>query len=385
MNALDAVFVVGAVVAFVGGWRFGFLQRLAGWIGVALGAGVAVMTLPTVISFLGVADDSVNFIVGGMFLIGLVSIGQGAGFAIGSRLRSVIDLAGLRLVDALGGAVLGLMATLMIVWLMFPVMANAQGWPSRLARESTLTRTISEAMPPPPAQVDALVRQLAGGHFPTLFDRLTPTPAVEDPPADLDLDADVFRRSTASVVRITAPGCGHIQTGSGFVAAPGWVVTNAHVVAGSTETTVTTVDGVSVRSRVIHFDPATDLAVLAVRTDASPLPIAEPRAEDKGLVMGFPGGGRFDPSPFVVDHTLTARGRDIYDGAEVHRNLLVLGSELAPGDSGSAVLRSDGSVIGVAVAIAPDRPAVAYALHSNELQAVLEQVDPQPASTGPCR
>ena len=45
--------------------------------------------------------------------------------------------------------------------------------------------------------------------------------------------------------------------------------------------------------------------------------------------------------------------------------MLALAAALAPGDSGSAVLRDDGAVIGVAVAVAPDQPEVAYALDSS--------------------
>ena len=83
--------------------------------------------------------------------------------------------------------------------------------------------------------------------------------------------------------------------------------------------------------------------------------------------MGFPGGGSFDPSPFEVGELIEARGYDIYDNTVVDRAVLALAAELEPGDSGSAVLRSDGSVIGIAVAVAPDRPEVAYALNSDEL------------------
>lgn len=385
MNLLDVGLLIGTATALIGGWRLGFVQRLGGWAGMMIGTVGAVMTLPSLIGGLDITNDSLMFIIGGVFLIGLASLGQAIGAAIGSRLRSGINLSGIRIVDSIGGAVLGLLGTAVVVWLLFPIMADARGWPSRLARGSTLTRQVAEAMPPPPAQVDSLVRQLTGGHFPTLFERLTPAPEVGDPPTDVDLSAEVYRGAAQAVVKITAPACGRIQTGSGFLVRPDLVVTNAHVVAGSERTSVSTVDGRSTRSTVVHFDPGADLAVLRAPIEAQPLPIAEPLTGDEGLVMGFPGGGSFDPSPFVVAERLQANGRDIYDRGRVRRDLLVLGSVLAPGDSGSAVLRTDGSVIGVAVAIAPDREGVAYALGSSELIEVLGRVDMQPASTGPCR
>ena len=42
--------------------------------------------------------------------------------------------------------------------------------------------------------------------------------------------------------------------------------------------------------------------------------------------------------------------------------MLVLASDLAPGDSGSALVDPQGQVVGVAFAVAPDKPGVAYAL-----------------------
>lgn len=100
--------------------------------------------------------------------------------------------------------------------------------------------------------------------------------------------------------------------------------------------------------------------------------------------MGFPGGGPFAPSPFEVGERVDASGYDIYDRNKVTRDLLVLGSNLEPGDSGSAVLRADGSVVGVAVAIAPDKPGVAYALSATELSQLLQQGTGAAVSTGGC-
>ena len=59
-------------------------------------------------------------------------------------------------------------------------------------------------------------------------------------------------------------------------------------------------------------------------------------------------------------------------------------ADLAPGDSGSAVVRTDGSVIGVAVAIAPDRDGVAYALNETSVQKLLAGAGADAVSTGAC-
>ena len=99
------------------------------------------------------------------------------------------------------------------------------------------------------------------------------------------------------------------------------------------------------------------------------------------------GGGRaLEASPFTVDRRIRAVGRDIYGETRTERDVLVLAADLEPGDSGSPLVEPDGDVVGVAFAIAPDRPGVAYALTPAEVRAVLDEVpaSPRPAATGPC-
>ena len=64
--------------------------------------------------------------------------------------------------------------------------------------------------------------------------------------------------------------------------------------------------------------------------------------------------------------------------------MLILAASLAPGDSGAALVDPQGQVVGVAFAIAPDKPSVAYALNIEELLAVLAGNLSQPVDTGPC-
>ncbi|MCB1257986.1 MAG: MarP family serine protease [Microthrixaceae bacterium] len=384
MNGLDLVVVVAALIAAVGGWSLGFLRRLGGWLGMALGFALGVSLLPWLTEAVDLHNDRAIFVLNAAFLILLATAGQAIGDAIGSRVRSGVDSSGGRYLDSLGGALLGVVGVAAITWLLFPLMAGAQGWPAEAARNSRLTKGLSELLPDPPSQIGSLERALAGGNFPKLFERFDPAPEL-DPPPQVELPDSLYSEATQSVVRVESPACGKIQMGSGFYVSEGLVVTNAHVVAGARATTVTSVGGKELPASVVHFDPAIDLALLAVDSDAPVLPLAAPTVNDQGLVMGFPGGGPFDPSAFAVAKAIRASGFDIYDRARVERDLLILASDLAPGDSGSAVLRSDGAVIGVAVAIAPDKNNVAYALSSAELRRVLDQADSTPASTGPCR
>ncbi len=228
------------------------------------------------------------------------------------------------------------------------------------------------------------LQSLVGDDLPRVFDDLRPTPDVGPPPASSGLTQEVTDAVVPSVVKVEGEACGRIQDGSGFVVAPGLVVTNAHVVAGEERSDVLTSSGQRLPGVAVAFDPDRDLAVLSVAgLDAPGLPLADATDGDIGGVFGFPGGGDLRIAPFSVVRQIRALGRDIYDDGRTEREVLELAADLAPGDSGSALVAPDGTVIGVAFAIAPDRPGVAYALTVDELEAVLAGDLSSAVSTGP--
>lgn len=385
MNLFDALLIAGAAFGAYGGWKLGFLQRLSGWLGAAAGLGLALLLLPKLTQASGANSDIAILTLSSAVLFLAFMVGQGIGSAIGSRLRRGVDSSGGRGLDALGGALLGIVGVIVLAWLILPVMSEAAGWPSAAARGSVISREISNSLPAPPSQITDLERQLTGGEFPKVFAGLRSAPEIVPPPEGSSITQEQLTVASRSSVRVEASACDRIQAGSGFFVDENLIATNAHVVSGSTSLQVITADeGEVTDGQVVAFDPATDLALISTDLSRPALPLAAPVVGDRGLVMGFPGGGPFDPSPFEVGEQVQASGYDIYDRSKVTRDILVLGSNLAPGDSGSAVLRSDGSAIGVAVAIAPDKPGVAYALSSAALQQFLEQGTNGAVSTGSC-
>jgi S1-C subfamily serine protease len=199
------------------------------------------------------------------------------------------------------------------------------------------------------------------------------------------------RRASESVIKITgiATSCNRGQEGSGWVVAPGKVITNAHVVAGlRTANLRIRGTGRSYTGRVVLFDPNRDLAVIAVPG----LPArALPQGQDltrggSGVVAGFPLDGPYTLEPARVREVVQARGADIYGQPGTVREVYSLYAQVRPGNSGGPLLSPDGRVVGVVFAKSLDDPSTGYALTMNEARPVLDAAASAstPVATGAC-
>src|SRR5260370_8423060 len=95
------------------------------------------------------------------------------------------------------------------------------------------------------------------------------------PPSPAVLVSAGLARARGSIVKVEgiAPSCSHKIEGSGFVYAPGHVLTNAHVVAGVTQgQEVFTSGNVTLPARVVLYDPHLHIAVPAVPRPPPPPP-----------------------------------------------------------------------------------------------------------------
>lgn len=385
MNWLDILALSMAIAAAIMGWRIGFIRRLSSWIGAALGVGVAIVVLPKIMGFMYAESEIRVFLISLAVIVLGYTIGQSLGLFVGAWLRQGVDGQGTQWFDSLGGAVLGIGGIIVIGWLVIPVMADTQGWPSTAARGSYSARLIDRHLPDPPSQIVELRNHLTAGNFPRLFEHIVPTPHTPDPPTSQVLTAEQMLALSQSVVRLQGTACAAQQSGSGFFVGDGLIATNAHVIAGATNISISTPDGAQGTAAVVAFDANSDVALLRTEMSRPALTFAPPEIGDRGEVFGFPGGGPFAPSSFEVARTFTSTGFDIYDSTLVTRSLLALSSDLAPGDSGSAVIDQDGEVVGMAVAIAPDAVNVAYALHPDHVLELMATADlNQLVDTGPC-
>jgi S1-C subfamily serine protease len=390
VNFLDLVVLAVAAGAGWIGYRMGFVRRAVSWAFLAGGLVVAVLLVPDVADALRGSPPRTRLLASLAFVIVVAAVAQAVGAAIGSSLSTRLGRStggALRQGDRIAGGALGVAGVLVLMWLLIPALANSPGWTARAVRDSAVARFIDRVAPSPPSESETLGRLVGDQTFPEVFDTLS-SPDAGTPPAD-GIPADAAARVTRSTLLVEGQACDRIQEGTGFVAGPNLVVTNAHVVAGERETKLTTSDGRRLDGTVVAFDPNRDLAVLRVPGLGLPaLPQADAQIDDRGALFGHPGGGALRQAPVRIAEQIVARGTDITRTNPTERQVFVLAAVTAPGDSGGPIVDPEGRVVGVMFAYDISRQSTAYALTRTELDAVLDPVlansPTQAVGTGEC-
>jgi S1-C subfamily serine protease len=311
------------------------------------------------------------------------------GARVGWRISALIRGIHLRGVDATLGAIVSALGTLFATWLIAVSLAAApQAGIGSLVQHSAVIGRLDEMLPPVPEIAARLGRLIDPLGLPRVFVGLEPAPAAPVPGPTSEQVRAVAEVATKSMVRITGAGCGGVLIGSGFIVAPGLVMTNAHVIAGITSPTVE--HGTSTFNAVpVLFDPAIDLAVLRVdELDGPVLAFASDLASrgEVGAVLGYPSGyGLTIAAAAVLDH-YDALGRDIYDQAIVTRPVIEIQATVLPGDSGGPLVLADGQVAGVVFARSLTHTDIGYAIASTGAAAALATASTanHAASTGSC-
>lgn len=391
---LDIGIVVVAFLAAVSGWRSGALGSLMSFIGVILGAAAGVLLAPHVVSHL---DGTRTKTFATLFLIlALVVIGVIAASVVGGAMRGAIRHGGARFVDSLIGVVLQVAVVLLAAWLMAVPFKPSQD-PSQTSSTqpclgnvvcgSKVIQQLDRVVPSSVGQ--ALGERLRGAlHSSGLQIGPNPSPNVDDPDVSLASSAVVSAlRPSVVKVRGVATGCEKVLEGSGFVVAPNRVMSNAHVVAGSASVTVESV-GQVYDAVVVAYDPNEDISILEVPDLAAlPLQFAEKSAVTgtDALVLGFPGGGDFVPTPARVRETIKLNGPDIYRSTTVTREVYTIKGIVRQGNSGGPLVNRSGQVLGVVFGAAVDDDDTGFVLTANEVSRQLAQVNnTEPVPTGSC-
>ncbi len=375
MSILDLVVIVLAVTGAIGGYRMGFVARALSWIGLAVGLYAGARIVPNLLRRAASTTAAGRLLLVLGVVLGLAFLGLGLGLVVGGRLQRILPVGTARQADRLVGAAVGVAGVFIALWVVLPAVSSVNGVPARITRQSAISRWVSQHFPRPPDAISSLTRLVSRDLQPQVFATLHPGESAGPPPAISPLSAAAMATVAAAIVKVEGQACNRIQDGSGFTVAADLIATNAHVVAGEPggQTEVIIPSGQRLAARVVLFDPDRDLALLSVPgLPERPLPIAAASVGSSGAVFGHPGGqAALAISPASISQEITAVGEDLYSTHTTRRDVFVLASNLAPGDSGGALANPAGQVVGVAFAIAPDRPGTAYALTSNELRADL--------------
>lgn len=391
-TVVDVALVLLLIGYAVGHYRAGFVASALSLVGFLAGGFLGLWLLPGVLtSWSATADDPVRqglLLVVGVLVLAVV--GQLAGARIGGGLRSLLRVRPALTVDSVLGAVAGVVVAGILAWF---VAGSVQGalpvGASEAVAQSRVLRGIDRIMPKRADRFFAGVRKMVDDRgMPDLY--AGPVAPVEPPPTG-SVRGPGVARAAASIVKVTgvASSCGLAQEGSGWVATPHRVVTNAHVIAGIEHPWVQ-VDGTGPRypATPVAFSQDRDLAVLAVPgLDAPALPTGAALSRgDAAVVAGFPENGPYRLDGARVNALLRVLSNDIYGQPAPPRDVYAITGRVQPGNSGGPLLSPTGHVVGTVFAKSARGAPTGYALTLAESRPVVEEAAhaTSPVSTGSC-
>jgi S1-C subfamily serine protease len=389
VNLLDWLLVVLVLAYALSGYWQGFITGAFATSGLLVGGLIGVWLAPVA---LGDADPSLLVSLGALFIVILcASLGQAVLQFTGARIRDRIRWQPVRALDAVGGAALSAAAVLIIAWALgVAVSGSGIGGVTQQVNNSTLLAKVDRVLPARAGDALGAFNDVVGaGFFPRYLEPFAPERIVPVGPGPQRLltDPDV-EDAGASVVKITGSNqCGRGVEGSGFVYAEGRVMTNAHVVAGVSDPEVE-IGGGSAGAEVVHYDPDTDVAVLAVDTSGVPPLSFDDSAEagDGIAILGYPQDGPYDVQAARIRAQQRLRSPDIYDDGSVLREVFSVRGLVRPGNSGGPIVTSGGDVAGVVFAASVQDGDTGYALTAQQVarNAAAGAARSNEVSTGDC-
>jgi S1-C subfamily serine protease len=382
MNFVDLIIVAFALAFAAIGYERGLIASGLPLAGFVLGAAIGGRLGPALLAGGGESPYAPLITVLAGLLLGATLAMAMEGFAEALSMR--FPRGGLvgRL-DGIGGAALLAALGLLLAWAFGAAALNVPGPGERDLRHalqsSRILTGLNRALPP-------------SGPLLNLIRHIDPTPAVSGPNANVRApeaaianDPDV-NRAGDSVVKLLGTACGLGIEGSGWVAGPGLVVTNAHVVAGEDDTTVTPRSGGALDASAVHYDPHNDLAILRVAGLGLPALRLAPRVVmgTAAAVLGYPENGPLTASPARVGRTGEVISQDSYGRGPVKRQMTPFRGRVQSGNSGGPLVDSSGQVLATVFAAETGKGLSGGLGVPDQIVRKALQGGLRPTDTGPC-
>jgi S1-C subfamily serine protease len=374
MNLVDLLVILLAGLLAWRGWHRGMVRQAFEFGGAILGISIGSVIGPQIVSeYTDQAGLEAALLSLAVVFITL-TIGQILGYFIGAKAWAQVRKAQLGQVDAVLGAFVGALATLVVFWLLGSMLAQGPSREvSRQLSSSRILRLLNDVAEPP--DVLAYLQQyLDTSGFPQVFSGLPPSLGRDVKLPSGKRARAAVKKARESTVRIVTPACGGTQLGTGWIAADDTVVTNAHVVAGGNDVSVEEEGnvGAGVPGTVVLFDDELDLAIIRVDGLSGSVLDLDSQAQPVGTggaTIGYPGSrqGGIDYGPAAVQGDYRARGKDIYGRSDVVRQIYELRANVEQGDSGGPFVLPSGRVAGVVFAASTTDRDVGYALTGAEV------------------
>jgi S1-C subfamily serine protease len=366
VTVLDVVLLVLLMLSVWGGYRRGAMLQVAGLVGLAVGFTVGALLSPHAADLVRSDPAKAGIALGAVLLLG--AVGDTVGSVLGLKLRKRTLGNRFKVADGVGGSALSAGALVLAIWFLGLNLATGP-FPSvaRSLERSVVVRAFDSVLPPPPSLAAQLGSVLDLIGFPDVFSGLPPLPADPVPQPPRGLAARAARTARPSMVLIAGPACDRILQGTGFVVEDDLVLTNAHVIAGSSPRVEW--EGRTFAAVPVVFDRDLDAAVLRVDgLDAPALTLLAQEVDrgTGGAVLGYPHG-RYAELRAAARRALDAVGRDIYSEDQVRRRIYELQVTVKPGNSGGPFVLPGGKVAGLIFGASVTNEALGYALTSPEL------------------
>ena len=373
--------MAATLVGLANGYRRGFWLSTSQYIGLLAGVLLGAAVAKSLLDSIGINSPGARSLGAVLVLIIGGSLGSSLGYAAGEPIRRNILRTGIHSsTDSAGGAALSTIAVLAMVWflgLSFSRFPNQQV--AQVIQRSAILHVLDSLAPRPPAFLARVEGILSGVSFPSVFAGLEPTlPSAL--PIPKSVDTVEVRHAASLVVKVASLGCGGLVTGSGYPIGGGYVVTNAHVVSGTSSHRLITPTGSEINASVVFFDPERDVALLYASNYTAGLGLAGASRGTEAAVIGYPGGGPESVTPAIVDGVIEAQGYDIYSSNRVTRQIFVIQGTVRPGNSGGPLIDLKGHVLGIVFATSASDPNQAYALTDDEIASDLQEGKRQTAA-----